>query len=415
MKNSIPFKNEHFRNEDIIIFTPLIETMPNVSFDNLETAFASKSNNEINKAYWLFKAIGHPHLVKTGSQIAGWALKKHLPVKGLIKATIFKQFCGGENITDCALTVAHLGKFGVGSILDYSVEGKEEESEFDHSCEEILHTVQRANNDINIPFSVFKVTGLARFNLLEKVSAQINLSDAEGAEWKSVIDRVDRICREGFNLNVRVFIDAEESWIQHAIDQLAMLMMEKYNKEKAIIYNTIQMYRHDRLAFLETSYQQAIKNNYYLGLKIVRGAYMEKERARAIEKKYPSPIQPDKPSCDRDYNSALKFCISHLDKIAICAGTHNEESSLFLSQLMNEYNIDSNDERIYFSQLLGMSDHISFNLAKSGYRVAKYVPYGPVDAVLPYLTRRAEENTSLAGQMGRELALLVAEKKRRKK
>ena len=389
--------------------------MSNVSFDNLENAFVSKSNSEINKAYWLFKAIGHPLLVKSGSRIAGWALKKHLPVKGLIKATIFQQFCGGENINECSLTVAHLGKFGVGSILDYSVEGKEEETEFEYSCREILHTIQRAKGDADIPFSVFKVTGLARFDLLEKVSSSADLSDTEKEEWNYVVDRVDRICKEGHDFNVRVFIDAEESWIQNAIDQLAMLMMEKYNTEKAMIYNTIQMYRHDRLAFLKISHQHAINNNYYLGLKIVRGAYMEKERARALEKKYSSPIQPDKPTCDNDYNAALKFCLANITKISICAGTHNEESSLFLSQLMNEYAISADDERIYFSQLLGMSDHISFNLAKAGYRVAKYVPYGPVEAVLPYLTRRAEENTSLAGQMGRELSLLLAEKKRRSK
>ncbi len=399
---------------DISIFMALMKAMTNVSFDNLETAFASKSNTEINKAYWLFKAIGHPSLVKSGSQLAGWALKKHLPVKGLIKATIFQQFCGGEDIHDCSKTVQHLGEFGVGSILDYSVEGKEEESEFDHACDEILHTVQRAKGDKNIPFSVFKTTGLASFALLEKVTSQQPLTPAEQASWQRVENRVDRICKEGFNSGVRVFIDAEETWIQLAIDQLATTMMERYNKEQAMIYNTIQMYRHDRLAFLEDSYKKAVAENYYLGLKIVRGAYMEKERDRAKQFNYPSPIQPDKASCDRDYNAALKFCITHIDRISICAGTHNEDSSFILSELMSQYNIAANDERIYFSQLLGMSDHISFNLAKSGYRVAKYVPYGPIEAVLPYLTRRAEENTSLAGQMGRELSLLVAEKKRRK-
>ena len=391
-----------------------METSSKISFDNLENAFASKSNGEIEQAYWLFKAIGNPSLVKTGSSVAEWALRNHLPVKGMIKGTIFKQFCGGENIQECTLTINKLGNYGVGSILDYSVEGKEDEKDLDHACEEIIATVKRAKGDQQIPFSVFKVTGLARHYILEKVSAGESLSDADKAEFDRVAKRVQRICEEGFNQNVSVFIDAEESWIQKAIDDMATDNMERYNKERAIIYNTLQMYRHDRLSFLKVSYEKAAQGNYFLGLKLVRGAYMEKERERAIELKYPSPIQPDKESTDRDYNEALRFCVEHIERISICAGTHNEESSLLLTELMSKKGLSKSDDRIYYSQLLGMSDHISFNLAKEGYKVAKYVPYGPINSVLPYLTRRAQENTSLAGQMGRELSLLLAEKKRRK-
>ncbi len=392
-----------------------MESPPKLSFDNLENSFAFRSTHEIRRAYWLFKAISFPSLVKVGSNLATGALKYHLPVKGLIRATIFRHFCGGEDINDCARTIERLGLLGVGSILDYSVEGKEDEVEFDHSCQEILSTVKRAQFDPNIPFSVFKVTGLGRIDLLEKVSNKDQLSSEEAAEYSRVKERVRKICEEGFQLNVRVFIDAEETWIQPAIDDMTTQMMEKYNKEKAIIYNTVQLYRHDRLEFVKTSHQRAVEGSYFLGLKLVRGAYMEKERERATTNGYPSPIHADKAASDKDYDAALRYCVQHIDRIAICAGTHNENSSLLLTRLMAENNISPNDERIYFSQLLGMSDHISFNLAKAGYRIAKYVPYGPVAAVLPYLTRRAQENTSIAGQMGRELSLLTAELRRRKK
>ncbi len=327
--------------------------------------------------------------------------------------TIFRHFCGGEDINECSYVINRMGALGVGSILDYSVEGKEEEVEFDHSCEEILATVRRAAGDKYIPFSVFKVTGLARFALLEKVSSKVALSSEEAAEFGRIRDRVRRICEEGYKLNVRVFIDAEETWIQPAIDELATSMMERYNSKACIIYNTLQLYRHDRVDFLKKAWEKAEAGGYYLGLKLVRGAYMEKERERAKVMGYPSPINPDKASSDNEYNEAVRFCIEHIDRISICAGTHNEASSILLTELMAENGISPGDERIYFSQLLGMSDHISFNLAKAGYNVAKYVPYGPVSAVLPYLTRRAQENTSIAGQTGRELSLLTAELKRR--
>lgn len=385
-----------------------------VSFDNLENAFGFRSKHEIRRAYWLFKIISFPAIVKAGSSLAEFSLKYHLPVKWMIRETIFRHFCGGEDIVDCAQTIARLGKLGVGSILDYSVEGKEEETEFDHSCEEILATVERAARDQHIPFSVFKITGLARFGLLEKVSSEQSLNLEEASEYSRVKERVRRICDCGFRNSVRIFIDAEETWIQPAIDALAASMMEKYNTESFVVYNTVQLYRHDRLSFIRESLERAKEGNYKIGLKLVRGAYMEKERERAQRLGYPSPIQKDKESSDHDYDAALRFCMDNIQDIAICAGTHNEQSCILLTELMNEKGIQPGDLRVYFSQLLGMSDHISFNLAKAGYNVAKYVPYGPVSAVLPYLTRRAQENTSIAGQTGRELSLLNAELRRRK-
>jgi len=382
-----------------------------ISFDNTENAFKAKSNKELNRSYWLFKLIGNPALVKLGAATAPLAL--NLGFKGLFKATIFKQFVGGENIEDCSRTIAELGRFHIGTILDYSVEGKESETDFDHCREETIATIHKAKNDKNIPFCVFKVTGLARFALLEKVSARHVLSTEEDKEYARVKARVDAICREAHSAGKPIFIDAEESWIQQAIDDLADANMAVYNKEKAIVYNTYQLYRKDRLDFLKQTVAQAKAQGYHVGAKLVRGAYMEKERARAIEKNYPSPIQDTKENSDIDYNAALSFCIEHISIIGLCAGTHNEHSCLRLLQMMDEKGIGKNDPRVYFSQLLGMSDHLSYNLAIAGYNVAKYVPYGPIRDVLPYLIRRAQENTSVKGQTGRELSLIIKEKKRR--
>jgi proline dehydrogenase len=383
-----------------------------LSFDNTENAFKGKTDKDLKRSYLLFKMIGNAALVKYGAPLAPLAL--NLGFKGLIKSTIFRQFVGGENIEDCSGTITELGKFNIGTILDYSVEGKESEEDFDACRKETIETVHRAANDKNIPFCVFKVTGLARFSLLEKVSAKEELSGAEKEEWEKVKQRVHVICRAAHDAGKPIFIDAEESWIQPAIDNLADENMAEFNKEKAIVYNTYQLYRKDRLAFLKTSFDQAKQKGYYLGAKLVRGAYMEKERKRAIEMGYPSPIQENKEHSDRDYNAALEFCITHIERIGLCAGTHNEKSSLYLYELMNRHNIAKDDKRIYFSQLLGMSDHISYNLSLNGYNVAKYVPYGPVKEVLPYLMRRARENTSVKGQTGRELGLIIKEKERRK-
>lgn len=384
-----------------------------ISFDNTEVAFSGMSNADLNRAYWLFRVININFLVKVGPPITNAAIKIGLPIAPLIKATIFKQFCGGESIDDCSNTIAHLGKYHIGTILDYSVEGESTEKAFDATTEETIATIKRAKGDAHIPFSVFKVTGLARFGLLEKIDAKEELNFEEKKEYERVKDRVRRICQTAYDLNVRIFIDAEESWIQQTIDDLSMEMMRLFNREKVIVYNTFQFYRHDRLQAMKDFDAQLTSEGVLMGVKLVRGAYMEKERKRALEMGYPSPIQADKKSSDIDYDLGLAYCVDHINRIAICAGTHNENSSKYLVDLMAKHNIAANDERIYFSQLLGMSDNLSYNLANAGYNVAKYVPYGPVKSVLPYLFRRAQENTAIAGQMGRELSLILKEKKRR--
>jgi proline dehydrogenase len=399
---------EAIQKEDMRIFAAEM-----VSFDNTEIAFKSKTDSDLKRSYLLFKLIGNPLLVKFGATFGPLGLS--LGFKGLIKSTIFKQFVGGETIAECNNTITHLGKYNIGTILDYSVEGKESETDFDNCCAETIETIHRAKGDKHIPFCVFKVTGLARFALLEKVSAQQELSAEEKKEWDKVKARVHKICKEAYTNNKPVFIDAEESWIQQAIDDLANAAMMNFNKEVPIVYNTFQLYRKDRLAFLNTTFELARINGFHVGAKLVRGAYMEKERKRAAEKNYPSPIQDSKFDSDKDYNLALKFCVDHIDRFGLCAGTHNEKSSLYLTELMEKRGLPNNDKRIYFSQLLGMSDHISFNLSQSNYNVAKYVPYGPVKEVLPYLIRRAQENTSVKGQTGRELSLIIKEKERRKK
>jgi proline dehydrogenase len=385
-----------------------------LSFNNTEVAFSGKTNNDLNRSYWLFKMVSNSAFVNLGKSLTTFAIKTHLPIKGLIKATIFKQFCGGETIEECDKTIKELAKFNIGTILDYSVEGKETEHDFDACKSETISTIEKAKTEKHIPFCVFKVTGLARFALLEKVSGKIPLSGEEQKEFGRVQLRVSSICKAAHDAGVPVFIDAEESWIQEAIDNLANQMMVLYNTERPIVYNTYQLYRKDRFAYLRHSFDKAKEGNYYLGAKLVRGAYMEKERARAIEFGYPSPIQDTKENSDRDYDAAVEFCLENFGRIAFCAGTHNENSSMKLANLMQEKKIEPSNNHIYFSQLLGMSDHISYNLANEGYNVAKYVPYGPVSEVLPYLIRRAQENTSVKGQTGRELSLIIKEKARRK-
>ena len=392
-----------------------MDTHPNkLSFENTEIAFRHCSNAALNRAYWLFRIININFLVRIGPPITNFAIKIGLPVKGLIKATIFKHFCGGETIRECEQTIQSLDAGGVGTILDYSIEGEEDEQVFDDTCDEIIRTIKRAAKEKAIPITVFKVTGVGRFSLLEKLDAGISLTDAEEQEWQKVQNRVLAICEKGYENSIPVMIDAEETWIQDTIDLLALNMMRRFNKEKAIIYNTYQLYRHDKLQSLKNDYGVAIKEGFILGAKLVRGAYMEKERKRAAEKGCPSPIQPDKQAADKDYDAALDFCTDHIAQIAFVAGTHNEDSCRLLTELLIKKNIDPTNPHVYFSQLLGMSDNLSFNLADAGYNVAKYVPYGPIKAVLPYLFRRAQENTAIAGQMSRELGLIVKERKRRR-
>jgi proline dehydrogenase len=386
-----------------------------ISFDDTAIAFRSKNNRDLNRAYWLFKLIGSPLLVKIGKWFTVNALRMRLPIRGIIKSTIFQQFCGGENIKECTKTIQSLDSFGVGTILDYSIEGKTEEADFESTVEEIIRTILAAEQNQSIPFAVFKVTGIVRFDVLEKMNGEpSDIGTDANSPFHAVFDRVNRICQVAHKKNVRVFIDAEESWIQDGIDRIAMEMMRRYNRSEAIVYNTLQMYRHDRLPFLKNELSIAKNEGFYYGVKLVRGAYMEKERARAIKFNYPSPIQADKKATDEDFNSALEFLIHHKDQMALCAGTHNEASSLLLTELMSKNDVKAGDKRFYFAQLLGMSDHISYNLSNAGYNVAKYVPYGPVNEVMPYLLRRADENTSVSGQTGRELSLIMSERKRRR-
>lgn len=386
-----------------------------ISFDNTEVAFSSKSNRDLKRAYWLFKIIASPFIVKVGKGATNMALKLRLPISAPIKATIFRQFCGGESIAECDRTISDLGKFGIGTILDYSVEGKTSDEDFDQTVDIIIQTIHRAANDPHIPFAVFKVTGIGRHDLIEKASTHgYTPTSEEKAEIDVIVSRIDRICHAAHEAGTSVFIDAEESWIQDAIDQWTFDMMLKYNKERCIVFNTLQMYRHDRLAFLRDCLELAQKHQVKYGIKLVRGAYMEKERARAIEKGYLSPIQATKADTDKDYNIALKEILENRSVFSLCAGTHNEDSSELLMNLMQEAQIDPQSEQFYFAQLLGMSDHISYNVAHAKYHVAKYVPFGPVKEVLPYLLRRADENTSVAGQTGRELSLIIKELDRRK-
>ena len=392
---------------------PLPNDQIPVFFEDTSIAFAHKSDNKLRKTYWLFSLMNQARVVNLGTFFIKLALKLHLPIKNLIRFTIFEQFCGGETITDCDATITSLGNSDIGTILDYSVEGEDDERSFEATTQEILNTINKAAQSNHIPFSVFKVTGIASSEILEKVQKKEHLSDAEEIAYQKVRERVELLCGHAFKMDVRIFVDAEESWIQGIIDDLAYEMMEKFNKEKAIVYNTYQLYRHETLEALKGAYLIARQKGYVLGGKLVRGAYMEKERLRARENEYFNPIHTSKEATDRDYNAAIDFCIEHLHHISICLGTHNEFSCQYCAVKMKKLNIDRKDGRIWFAQLLGMSDNISFNLAKSGYNVVKYVPYGPIDAVLPYLIRRAEENTSIAGQSSREFLLVKSELKRR--
>lgn len=386
-----------------------------LSFDNTEIAFAGKTDKDLQWSYRLFNVIGKPWLVKLGNWMQKIAFAIRLPIRPFVKRTIFKQFCGGETVQECEVKIKELGEFNVGTILDYSVEGMESNMELDRTRDEIIATIYVARDNPNIPFAVFKPTGICNTKLLRKANeGEEHLHDVELKEWEKTRQRVDDICSAAHETGVPVFVDAEDSWFQDAIDRMVERMMEKYNKEKAIVYHTIQMYRHDRFQYLKDLHADAKKKGYILGVKLVRGAYMEKEREKAKHEGYPSPIQPNKKTTDLDYNEALSYMIKNIEDIWFCAGTHNEYSCALVIRMIEEYELEKNDHRIWFAQLLGMSDHISFNLAHHGYNVAKYVPYGPVRKVMPYLMRRAQENTSVAGQVGRELGLIIKEKKRRK-
>ena len=385
-----------------------------ISFESTEIAFRIKSNKELRKAYYLFKAISSRALVKIGGVLSNFAIRIHFPIKWIVKPTIYSHFCGGETIDDCLPTVTKLSNYNVKSILDYSVEGKENRDEIEEALNETLQTVENAASNENIPFAVFKPTAFGSDVILEKKAAGEPMTDKEESEAQEFIERVEKLCKRAYDLQVPIMIDAEDYCFQDFIDEVVNSMMAKYNKKKAIVYNTYQMYRIDRLDVFRKDLEKAREGKYFMGIKFVRGAYMERERERAARLGYPSPIHPDKESTDRSYDSGLKMALENIDRVSVFNGTHNEKSSLYLTQLMEEHGIPGNDPRCYFSQLYGMSDHISYNLAHEGFNVAKYLPYGPVKSVIPYLIRRTEENTSIEGQTSRELQLILRERSRRK-
>lgn len=383
-------------------------------FEDTATAFALKTDSELERAYFLFKMIANEPLVRIGTAVTNFAIKAHLPVDGLIRATVFDHFCGGVSEEDCMPVVDKMWNNGVYSVLDYSVEGKDTEDPLDDALEKNLQILNFVKEKQAMPFAVFKPTGYGRFALFQKIGEGKTLTPSEQAEWARVKERFQATCKKAHDLGVSLLIDAEESWMQDAADELVEEMMRIYNREKAIVFNTLQMYRWDRMDYLRKLHETANKDGFKIGVKVVRGAYLEKENERAETMGYPTPICPSKKASDENFDVAVEYIVDHLDTISLFAGTHNETSCYKLMQLMIHRGIDNKDQRIGFGQLYGMSDHISFNLAAKGYNVAKYVPFGPVRDVMPYLIRRAEENTSVAGQTNRELELLKKERKRRK-
>jgi proline dehydrogenase len=382
-------------------------------FDNTETAFKLKSDSELERAYFLFKMIANEPLVRIGTAATKFALNIHLPIEGLIRSTVFDHFCGGVSEKDCMSTVQDLEGAGVYSVLDFSVEGKEEEAQFDTAMKKVVELTYFAKDKSSMPFSVFKPTGFGRLKIYQKMTENITLSDEEEVEWKHIVERFEKVCKAAYDCNISLLIDSEETWMQGAADFLCEKMMEKYNKETPIVFNTLQCYRWDRLEYLKKAHENAKAKGYKLGYKIVRGAYLEKENERAIEKGYKTPMCESKQATDDSFNAIMSYILDNIDDISLFIGTHNESSSYLAMEIMESKGLAKNDSRVWFGQLYGMSDHISYNLADEGYNVAKYIPFGPVSEVMPYLIRRAEENTSVAGQTSRELALLKKEKKRR--
>ena len=392
----------------------------NISFENTQNAFAYKSTQALKRAKLLFGFMGYPTLVQMGTRLVPVLLKAGLPIKGIIKNTIFKQFVGGETLVETIPVAQMLAEHGVDVILDYGVEGKEGEESFDHATQVFIDVINHAATQKNIPFISIKVTGLASHELLQtlheapRLRSGIHDNEMEQAAWDRVRERMYAICEAAAEKNIGVLVDAEESWIQDPIDRLTMEMMAEFNKQKAVVFNTIQLYRHDRLHFLRISHQIAEAQGFVLGLKLVRGAYMEKERAIALEKNKQSPIQISKEATDADYDEAVRFCMDHIHSTAVIIASHNEQSNLLGAKLLDEMMLPHNHPHVHFSQLYGMSDTITFNLAKEGFNVSKYLPFGPIQDVIPYLMRRAQENTSVSGQTGRELLQLKRELARRK-
>jgi len=392
----------------------------NLSLENTQHAFAYKSNADLRKARFLFSVIQSPLVVSIATNVTPFLMKSGLPINGLIRSTIFKQFVGGETLEDSARVTKQLGSYGVQVILDYGVEAKEGGENFDAVTEKIIEAVEFAATEKNVPFVSVKLTGLASMNLLEtlneapRLRSGIHDSESQTAEWERVRERMYAICDVANEKGIGILIDAEETWIQDPIDRLAIELMGVYNKEKVVVYNTYQLYRHDRLHFLKLSHKLAVEGNFLLGAKLVRGAYMEKERERALAMNYPSPIHDDKNATDADFDAATLYCIQNKENISLIVASHNEHSNLSIVTKMQELGMSNNDTKVHFSQLFGMSDHISFNMALENYNVSKYLPFGPIQDVIPYLMRRAQENSSVNGQTNRELLLIRKELARRK-
>ena len=387
--------------------------MPQVDFSDTKIAFADRSDSELRRSHLLFSLMNYPLLVKAGTRLATFALRLHLPVKGLVKATIFKQFCGGESIEEARKVIRKLGKSNIKTILDYGVEGKETEADFDRTAAYLAKTLEYAREDEDIHIISTKLSGLFRFAILEKVSNGEALAEKEQEEYERGKGRVDKICKAAFESGIGVHIDAEESWIQGAVDEIAWEMSRRYNKKAPTVINAVQLYRKGRLQFIKDSLQHARENGYLCAVKLVRGAYMEKERQRAREMGYPSPIQESLEDTHRAYNEGLKFCIDNIGELYVCNATHNEQSCRYQVELMEKKGLEPGHPLVATAQLYGMSDNLSFNMADAGFNVEKYLPYGPVREVIPYLIRRTQENTSVGGQMSRELQLIRKELQRR--
>lgn len=391
-----------------------MEARPPVSFDDTSCAFAYRSDADLKRANFIFSLVNHPRLASAATWLVRISLTLRLPVEGIIRRTVFNHFCAGEDKVQAQAVIDRLAKYKVRAILDYAVEGEHTEHGFEQTTLETLGNLETAAQSPNIPFCVFKPTGIAQADLLEKIQRGSTLTQEEQKAYERVRERMDRICKKAYELNVPVMIDAEDSWYQDVVDRLVLEMMLKYNTQRAIVYNTYQLYRTAGLSNLRNHFHEAVMHNVYFGAKLVRGAYMEKERERAARNGYPDPIHHNKEATDEAFNKALAFCIDNKQRVSLVCGSHNEYSNYYLSVLMEKHGMQPQDERVWFAQLYGMSDHISFNLARCGYNVVKYLPYGPVRKVMPYLFRRAEENTSVAGQSSRELLLIRAELKRRK-
>lgn len=390
-------------------------TQTNRLFDpeDLKTAFSTKSDEELKLAYFLFRMMGKPSLVKLGGIATIWALKLRLPIKGLIKGTIYRHFCGGETAQQAQRAIRRMANARVHTVLDYAAEAQEDEPGFDFVLDEIMRNIRLAKVTGEIPYISVKLTGIGSRNIFRKLQGQEALTPNEQIAFARTERRLDMICKAAAEANITVYLDAEESWLQQPMDELAEKMMLRYNERRAVVFNTLQMYRTDRVAYLTDLIKRSEGYDVVLGIKIVRGAYLEKEQERAAAHNYPSPVFTVKADTDRNFDKAIDICLQHLHRVELCAATHNEASTRYLVNQINGQGIADHQNRIHFSQLYGMSDNLTFNLASAGFNASKYLPYGDVATTLPYLIRRAEENTSIAGQMGRELSLLEAEMKRR--